>query len=247
MRTKQTDYSRQHCNVYLDVKSNTGWNSCHSVQCLFSLSVEISHLEFKSSFLSHIELISIYFKFCLTARQPRKLRDFIVFQTSKISSNTKPKKIPEIAWHSKQKFSPLKTWMRYLKRMVAHKGHANPSLFVWCYFSFFRKLTFFWFEFFVARYVIYGDCSGHTWYTNLKCWPELQLNNMAVIECATCLIFICICLPGASAIMPSYIPVTSGSFDHNSLIERYFSLGFSYSEIVVSFFLSIEYESAFVS
>ena len=54
---------------------------------------------------------------------------------------------------------------------------------------------------------------------------------MAVIECAACLIFICICLPDASAIMPSYIPVTSGSFDCDSLIECYFSLGLSYSEI----------------
>ena len=61
---------------------------------------------------------------------------------------------------------------------------------------------------------------------------------MAVIECATCLIFICICLPGASAIMPSYIPVTSGSFDRYSLIEYCFSLGLSYSEIL-SFLLLV--------
>ena len=32
--------------------------------------------------------------------------------------------------------------------------------------------------------------------------------------------------------MPSYIPVTSGSFDRDSLIECYFSLGLSYSEIL---------------
>ena len=62
--------------------------------------------------------------------------------------------------------------------------------------------------------------------------------SMAIIKCATCLIFICICLPGVSAIMPSYIPVTSGSFDRDSLIEWYFSLGLSYSEIL-SFLLLV--------
>ena len=38
--------------------------------------------------------------------------------------------------------------------------------------------------------------------------------------------------------MPSYIPVTSGSFDRDSLIECYFSLGLSYSEIL-SFLLLV--------
>ena len=81
--------------------------------------------------------------------------------------------------------------------------------------------------------------NAHAIYLLITIAGSKKMNKMALMsKMVLSLLCFILCLSRGTSIMPSYIPVTSGNSDRNSLIECYFNLGLDYSEIL-SFLLLV--------